>query len=72
MLVTVLRWIAAGIGGMLLVGAISSFALFIAFDAGLWKKRASRFAAWIRLLALTWFNVEVWGRVFYTLAHWVS
>jgi hypothetical protein len=71
-LVTVLRWIAAGIGVLLVVGAIFSFALFIAFEAELWKERASRFAAWIRLLALTWFNVEVWGRVVYTLAHWVS
>jgi hypothetical protein len=72
MVVTVLRWIAAGIGGLLLVGAIFSFALFIAFDINLWKERAGRFAAWIRLLALTWFNVEVWGRVVYTLVHWVN
>ena len=71
MLVTVLRWIAAGIGSVLVLGAIVSFALFIAFDAQLWKERASRFAAWIRLLGLFWFNLEVWGRVAYTLAHWV-
>lgn len=72
MLVLVLRWIAAGIGGLLLVCATISFVLFIAFDAPLWKDRAGRFAAWIRLLALTWFNVEVWGRVVYTLVHWVN
>ncbi len=72
MLVTVLRWIAAGIGILLLLGATLSFGLFIAFDAALWKERASSLAAWIRLLALAWFNVEVWGRVVYTLAHWVA
>ena len=71
MLVTVLRWIAAGICGLLVLGATVSFALFIAFDAQVWKERASRFAAWIRLLGLFWFNLEVWGRVVYTLVHWV-
>ena len=65
-----MRWIAAGVGSLLLLGAVVSFALFIAFDATIWKERASRFAAWIRLLALTWFNLEVWGRVVYTLVHW--
>ncbi len=72
MLVLVLRWIAAVVGGLLLVSATVSFGLFIAFDDQLWKERASRFAAWIRLLALTWFNLEVWGRVVYTLVHWVK
>ncbi len=71
MLVLVLRWIAAGIAGLLVVCATVSFALFIAFDAELWKTRAARFAAWIRLLALAWFNLEVWGRVVYTIVHWV-
>ena len=72
MLVTVLRWVAAGIGIQLLLGATVSFGLFIAFDAQLWKERAGRFAAWIRLLGLAWFNLEVWGRVVYTLVHWVT
>ncbi len=72
MLALVLRWIAAGIGVLLLVGAALSFGLFIAFDAEVWRERAKRMAAWIRLLALTWFNVEVWGRVVWTLAHWMK
>ncbi len=72
MVTTVLRWVAAGLGVLLLLGATISFGLFIAFEAQLWKERASRLAAWIRLLGLTWFNVEVWGRVVYTLAHWVA
>ncbi|MEP7140601.1 MAG: hypothetical protein ABI745_13285 [Caldimonas sp.] len=71
MLVLVLRWIAAAIGILLVLGATVSFGLFIAFEGELWKDRASRFGAWVRLLALTWFNLEVWGRVVYTLVHWV-
>ena len=72
MLVTVLRWIAAGVGILLLLGAASSFGLSIAFDAEVWRSRASRLAAWIRLLALTWFNVEVWGRVVWAITHWMK
>jgi hypothetical protein len=72
MVVTVLRWIAAAVFALLSVGAVFGFTLYIVFEAQLWLERARRLAAWIRLLALAWFNTEVWGRVFYTLAHWVS
>jgi len=70
MVVTVLRWIAAGIAALLVVGALASFALYIAFEARPAFGRAKRLAAWIRLLALTWFNVEVWGRVIHTIVTW--
>ncbi len=70
MVVTVLRWIAAGIAALLAVGASVSFALYIAFEAKSALERAQRLAAWIRLVALTWFNLEVWGRVVYTIVHW--
>jgi hypothetical protein len=68
--VTVLRWIAAAIAGLLALGAAASFALYIGFEAKPALERAKRLAAWIRLLALFWFNVEVWGRVVYTIATW--
>jgi hypothetical protein len=70
MVVTVLRWSAAVIAALLAIGAVASFALYISFDARVWLERARRLAAWIRLLALAWFNTEVWGRVFYTIVHW--
>jgi hypothetical protein len=70
MVLTVLRWIAVGIMAVLAVGAAVNFALYIAFEARPALDRAKRIAAWIRLLALFWFNVEVWGRVVYTIATW--
>ena len=70
MVVTVLRWIAAGIAVLLAVGALASFGLFIAFEARPALERAKQMAAWIRLLALAWFNVEVWGRVVHTIVTW--
>ena len=70
MLVTVLRWIAAGIAALLAVGALASFVLYIAFEAKPALEHAKRLAAWIRLVGLTWFNVEVWGRVVHTIVTW--
>jgi len=68
--VTILRWIAAGIAALLALGALANFGLFIAFEARPALERAKRLGAWIRLLALAWFNVEVWGRVVHTLVTW--
>jgi len=70
MVLTVLRWIAVGIMAVLAASAAVNFALYIAFEARPALDRAKRIAAWIRLLALFWFNVEVWGRVVYTIATW--
>ena len=70
MVLTVLRWIAVGIMAVLAAGAAVNFALYIAFEARPALDRAKRITAWIRLLALFWFNVEVWGRVVYTIATW--
>jgi len=71
MVVTVLRWIAGGIAALLALGAIVNFGLYIAVESPALLERARRLGAWIRLIALAWFNTEVWGRVFYTLAHWI-
>jgi len=68
--VTILRWIAAGIAALLALGALANFGLFIVFEARPALERAKRLGAWIRLLALAWFNVEVWGRVVHTIVTW--
>jgi hypothetical protein len=72
MVLTVLRWIAAAIAAALVVAALFNFGLYIAFEGKPLLERARRLGAWIRLLALAWFNAEVWGRVVYTLVHWVA
>ena len=70
MAVTILRWIAAGIAALLAVGALANFALYIGFEAKPALERAKKLGAWIRLLALAWFNVEIWGKVVYTIVTW--
>ena len=71
MVVTVLRWTVGGIAALLALAAIVNFGLYIAVESRPLLERARRIGAWIRLLALTWFYVEIWGRVVWTLAHWV-
>jgi hypothetical protein len=71
MVVTVLRWVVGGFAALLVLAAIVNFGLYIAVESRPLLERARRIGAWIRLLALTWFNVEIWGRVVWTLAHWV-
>jgi hypothetical protein len=67
---TVFRWIVGILGALFAIGAVASFALYISFDAHVWLERARKFRRWVYLVALLWFNVEVWGRVIYTIVRW--
>lgn len=67
---TVFRWIIGVIAALMAVGALTSLAINIAADSRLWLERARRFRRWLWLVFLLWFNVEVWGRVIYTIVHW--
>ena len=67
---TVFRWIVGGIAVLMAVAALASIAINLAFDSPLWLDRARRFRHWLWLVCLLWFNLEVWGRVAYTLVHW--
>ncbi len=67
---TVFRWIIGVLSAALAAGALLSFLLFLALDINLWleRARALRRVTWLALLM--WFNVEVWGRVIWTIVKW--
>ena len=65
---TIFRWIIGGFAVLMAAASAFSFVLFIAFDIDVWLKRARRFRHGAYLACLLWFNVEVWGRVIWTLA----
>jgi hypothetical protein len=67
---TIFRWIIGFLAAIAASGAVLSFVLFILTDVSLWIERARRFRRWTWLVALLWFNTEVWGRVILTLVHW--
>ena len=66
----VFRWIFGIIFGLLAAGSVLSLVLFLALDIQLWLERARSLRRGAYLAGLTWFNIEVWGRVVWTLIHW--
>ena len=66
----VFRWIIGVISALLCGGAVLSFALFMAFDINVWLERARSFRRGAYMALLFWFNIEIWGRVIWTLIHW--
>ena len=67
---TVFRWIIGVIVAVLAAGSVLSLVLFLALDIPLWLARARSLRRGTYLAGLTWFNIEVWGRVVWTLIHW--
>ncbi|MBC7734024.1 MAG: hypothetical protein H7306_19390 [Bacteriovorax sp.] len=66
----VFRWIIGIIFALLAAGSVLSLLLFLALDIPLWLERARSLRRGTYLAGLTWFNIEVWGRVVWTLIHW--
>lgn len=67
---TVFRWIIGVLSALLAAGSLLSFVLFIAFDINVWLERARALRRGTYMALLLWFNIEVWGRVIWTLIHW--
>ncbi|CAM5783675.1 hypothetical protein [Rhizobacter fulvus] len=67
---TIFRWVIGVIAALLASGALISFVLFIAFDINVWLDRARTLRRGVYMALLLWFNVEVWGRVIWTLVTW--
>jgi hypothetical protein len=67
---TIFRWIMGVLVLVLGGGSVLCFVLFMMFDINVWLDRARSLRRGAYLAALFWFNIEVWGRVVYTLVHW--
>jgi transposase len=67
---TVFRWIIGVLSALLALGATLSFVIFILRDQEQWIELARRFRRWTTTALLFWFNIEVWGRVAWTIIHW--
>jgi hypothetical protein len=67
---TIFRWIIGVISALLLGGSVLSFVLFMALDINVWIERARSLRRGAYTALLFWFNVEVWGRVIWTIVHW--
>ena len=67
---TVFRWIMGVLAGLLAAGSVLTFVLFMVFDEEGWIARARSLRRGTYLACLSWFNIEVWGRVVWTIIHW--
>ena len=67
---TVFRWIIGSIFALLAAGSVLSLVLVLALDIPIWLDRSRSLRRGAYLGGLTWFNIEVWGRVVWTLIHW--
>ena len=67
---TVFRWIMGVLSVVFVGGSVVAFVLFMMLDVEAWIERARTLRRGAYLVTLFWFNIEVWGRVVYTLIHW--
>ena len=70
MFATILRWTIGGVAALLILATLFGFTISIVFENDVWRRRTRRLRSWLGVVALAWFNGEVWGRVVYTLVHW--
>jgi hypothetical protein len=68
--VTVLRWIAGVLLALLAGGWLLCLGVYLSAGVDLWGDRARNFRHFATTLGLFWFNLEIWGRVIYTLVTW--
>ena len=67
---TIFRWIIGSLAALFATGSLLSFAMFMAIDNPVLLERTRKFRRATFSALLLWFNVEVWGRVVYTLVNW--
>ena len=66
------RWVVGGFAALMAVCTLISFVIAVVGANEIWYGRARRCMHWLWVSGLLWFNVEVWGRVVWTLVHWNS
>ena len=69
---TIFRWIIGEIGGLFAAGWFFTFLLYVLRDDDRFKELGTRLRHFTILIALFWFNLEVWGRVVWTIFTWNS
>jgi hypothetical protein len=68
----VFRWIIGVIGGLFAAGWIATVLIYVIRGDDAWKDLGTRLRRYTITIALFWINVEVWGRVIWTIVTWNS
>lgn len=67
---TVFRWIMGVFGGMFAIGWTFTVLMYVLRGDDRFKELGQRLRHFTILIALFWFNLEVWGRVVWTIVTW--
>lgn len=67
---TVFRWIMGVLLGLFAAGWTFTFLLYVLRDDDRLRELGQKMRRWTITLGLFWFNVEIWGRVIYTIVTW--
>lgn len=68
----VVRWILGSATGLFAVGWLLFFIVGLARDDQKQQAAAAKLRQWAQLIFMIWMNLEIWGRVVYTLWTWNS
>jgi hypothetical protein len=67
---TVVRWILGVVLGLFAAGWAFTFLLYVLRDDDRLRELGTRLRRWTITIGLFWFNVEIWGRVIWTIVTW--
>jgi len=67
---TIFRWIMGVLLAIFASGWAFTFALYVLRDDDRLRELGQRLRHWTTVVALFWFNLEIWGRVVYTIVTW--
>ncbi len=67
---TVFRWIMGVIAGLLAAGWAFTFLMYVLRDDDRLRELGAKLRQWTILIGLAWFNLEIWGRVIWTIVTW--
>ena len=67
---TIFRWIMGIIGGLALSGWLVVLLLYVVNGDDRFKDLGTRLRQLVFTIGLFWFNLEIWGRVIWTIIEW--
>jgi hypothetical protein len=67
---TIFRWIMGVLLGLFAAGWLTIFLLYVVRDDDRLKEQGKKLRQWTITIALAWFNIEIWGRVIWTVITW--
>ena len=67
---TIFRWIMGSIAGLALAGWLVVLLLYVVNGDDRFKDLGTRLRQLVITIGLFWFNLEIWGRVIWTIIEW--